>query len=224
MRLLLVEDNAKLAEQLAKGLQESGHVVDLSARGDDALALAGVRDYDAILLDIGLPGRSGWVVLNALRGRGDLTPVICITASDTVDARVRGLNAGADDYLVKPFAFAELLARLNAVMRRSAERGPDVIRVADLEVDLPARRAKRAGRVLDLRPKEFALLAALARQQGQVLSRAAIVDRVWEASFDYDSNVVDVQIRRLRETVDDPFAVKLIHTVRGAGYVLEERP
>ncbi len=222
MRLLVIEDDERLAARLSQGLRESGYTVDVAGSARDGLVLVGSRPYDAVLLDIGLPGQDGWSLLDRLRGRGDRTPVLCVTARDAVDDRVKGLNLGADDYLVKPFAFAELLARLRAVLRRG-DRTDDIVRVADLEVDLSARRARRGGRVLDLRPKEFALLAALARRPGHVLSRAAIVDRVWEADFDYESNVVDVQIRRLRETVDAPFANKLIHTVRGAGYVLEDR-
>lgn len=223
MRLLVIEDDQRVAKQLVRGLEESGYAVDAAGSAEEGIVLAGSMPYGAILLDIGLPGRDGWSVLERLRGRGEKVPVLCLTARDAVDDRVRGLNLGADDYLVKPFAFAELLARLRAVLRRGGERSEDVVRVADLEVDLTARRARRGGKVLDLRPKEFALLAVLARRAGHVLSRSAIVDRVWEAAFDYDSNVVDVQIRRLRETVDEPFAVKLIHTVRGAGYVLEDR-
>jgi two-component system, OmpR family, copper resistance phosphate regulon response regulator CusR len=223
MRLLVIEDERKTATQLERGLTESGCVADVAGTADDGMWLAGSHQYDAILLDLGLPGRDGWSVLERLRATGDRTPVLCLTARDSVDDRVRGLDLGADDYLIKPFAFAELLARLRAVLRRGSERTEAVIRIADLEVDFTARRASRSGNILDLRPKEFALLAVLARRPGHVLSRAAIVDRVWDAAFEYDSNVVDVQVKRLREKVDGPFAIKLIHTIRGAGYALEDR-
>jgi len=223
MRLLVIEGERRTAAQLQRGLAESGFVVDIVGTADDGLSLVRTRAYHAILLDLGLPGPDGWSLLERLRSAGDRTPVLCLTARDAIDDRVSGLDLGAGDYLVKPFAFAELLARLRAVLRRGADRADAVIVVADLEVDLTARRASRAGAVLDLRPKEFALLAALARRPGHVSSRATIVDRVWDAAFNYDSNVVDVQVKRLREKVDGPFALKLIHTVRWAGYVLEDR-
>lgn len=223
MRLLIVEDERRTVTQLERGLTENGCVADVTGTADEGLAYARTRVYDAILLDLGLPGRDGFSVLERLREASDLTPVVCLTARDAVDDRVRALDLGADDYLIKPYSFAELMARLRAVLRRGTERTESVLRVADLEVDLTARRANRAGVTLDLRPKEFALLAVLARRVGHVLSRAAIVDRVWDAEFDYDSNVVDVQVKRVREKVDGPFPVKLIHTVRGSGYVLESR-
>lgn len=223
MRLLVVENESRTAEQLRRGLTESGCVADVVGSGDEGLHLGCTRSYDAILLDLGLPGRDGFEVLRQLRDADILIPVVCLTARDAVDDRVRALDLGADDYLIKPYSFAELLARLRAVLRRGGERPAPVIRVADLEVDLVARRASRGDRALDLRPKEFTLLAALARRPGHVISRAAIVDRVWNADFEYDSNVVDVQVKRLREKVDGPFPVRLIHTVRGAGYVLEDR-
>lgn len=223
MRLLVIEDEPRTAMQLSSGLSESGCVVDVAGTAGMGLHLTRTREFDAVLLDLGLPGKDGWWFLEQLRQEGDQTPVLCLTARDAIDDRVRGLDLGADDYLVKPYAFAELLARLRAVLRRGGERAELTLRVADLEVDLTARRATRAGQLLDLRPKEFTLLAVLARRRGQVLSRAAIVDRVWDADFEYDSNVVDVQVKRLREKVDGPFDVKLIHTVRGAGYVLEDR-
>jgi two-component system copper resistance phosphate regulon response regulator CusR len=222
MKLLVIEDDRRTALQLDRGLTESGFTADVAGTASDGLHLARTRQYDAILLDLGLPGRDGWSVLESLREAGDRTPVLCLTARDAVDDRVRGLDLGADDYLVKPYAFAELLARLRAVLRRG-DRASDVVTVADLRIDIAARRAHRGGVPLDLRPKEFALLALFARRSGHVLSRATIVDRVWDASFEYDSNVVDVQVKRLRDKVDGQFPVKLIHTIRGAGYVLEDR-
>jgi two-component system copper resistance phosphate regulon response regulator CusR len=180
--------------------------------------------YDLVILDINLPDRSGWWVLKELRQANCHTPVLCLTCRSEVEDRVRGLELGADDYLVKPFAFSELLARVRAVLRRGVERQPDVIRVADLEVDLVLRKVTRAGvSIQTLRPKEFALLAVLARRAGEVLSRTVIVEQVWDANFDFETNVVDVQVMRLREKVDEPFEPKLIHTVRGVGYVLEDR-
>jgi two-component system copper resistance phosphate regulon response regulator CusR len=223
MRLLVVEDDSPTAAYLRKGLTENGYVVDVAARGDDGLHLARSASYDLIVLDVQLPGCDGWVVLADLRAAGVRTPVLFLTARDAVGDRVRGLELGADDYLVKPFAYAELLARIRTVLRRGPARRPDTIRVADLEVDLVRHRAARAGRPLDLTPKEFALLTLLARRAGEVLSRTLITEQVWDVNFDADSNVVDVHVRRLRAKADDPFDRKLIHTVRGVGYVLDDR-
>ena len=170
-----------------------------------------------------LPGRDGWSIMENLRKEGSLTPVLFLTARDTVQDRVRGLELGADDYLVKPFAFSELLARVRSVLRRGPTRQLGPIKIADLEIDLTAHRVSRAGKRLDLTPKEFALLSLLARRVGEVLSRTLIAEQIWDMNFDSDSNVVDVHVRRLRMKVDDPFESKLIHTVRGVGYVLEER-
>jgi two-component system copper resistance phosphate regulon response regulator CusR len=224
MKLLVIEDERKTATYLRKGLTENGFAVDVAAQGDDGLRLARTADYDLIVLDVMLPGRDGWSVLEELRRAGKQTPVLFLTARDAVPDRVKGLELGADDYLVKPFAFAELLARVRTVLRRGAGRQPDTLRVADVELDLLRHRATRAGRHLDLTPKEFTLLALLVRRAGEVLSRALIAEQVWDMSFDTDSNVVDVHVRRLRAKVDDPFDRRLIHTVRGVGYVLEERP
>jgi two-component system copper resistance phosphate regulon response regulator CusR len=180
-------------------------------------------DYDAIVLDVVLPGADGWEVLGELRRRGKQTPVLFLTARDRVEDRVKGLELGADDYLVKPFAFSELLARVRALMRRSGVREPETLHVADLEVDLLRRRAVRAGRRIVLTAKEFALLALLLRRRGEVLSRTLIAEQVWDMNFDSDTNVVEVAVRRLRAKVDDPFERRLIHTMRGMGYVLEPR-
>ncbi len=223
MKLLVVEDDPKASAALVKGLSENGFVVDAAATGDLGLHLARTGGYDLVILDVRLPGRDGWAVLRDLRAAEVPTPVLFLTASDAVAERVKGLELGADDYLVKPFAFAELLARVRTVLRRGPVRTPDVIRVADLEIDPVRRRAARSGVALDLTPKEFALLSLLARRTGEVLSRTLITEQVWDLNFDSDTNVVDVHVRRLRAKADDPFETKLIHTVRGAGYVLEDR-
>jgi len=223
MRILVVEDEPKTATYLHKGLSENGFVVDTARRGEDGLHLALTASYDAIILDVALPGCDGWTILAALRQAGKLTPVLFLTARDAVADRVKGLELGADDYLVKPFAFTELLARLRSILRRGPARQPEILRVADLELDFIRHRATRGGQRLELTPKEFALLALLARRQGEVLSRTLIAEQVWDMHFDSDTNVVDVAVRRLRRKVDDPFARKLIHTIRGSGYVLEER-
>lgn len=223
MRILVVEDERKAADYLKKGLSESGFVVDVAHRGEDGLHLALTETYDLIVLDVMLPGCDGWSILTALRSSGRATPVLFLTARDTVPDRVKGLDLGADDYLVKPFAFSELLARIRTILRRGPSRQNDVFQVADLEIDLPRHRANRGGRRLDLTPKEFALLALMAQRKGEVLSRTLIAEQVWEMNFDSDTNVVDVAIRRLRAKVDDDFPGKLLHTVRGVGYVLEER-
>jgi two-component system copper resistance phosphate regulon response regulator CusR len=224
MKLLLVEDDPKAAAFLAKGPSENGFVVDSAATGDDGLALARAGGYDLVVLDVMLPGRDGWEVLAELREAGDTTPVLFLTARDAVPDRVRGLELGADDYVLKPFSFSELLARVRTVLRRGPARVPDVVLVADLEIDLVRRRASRGDVLLELTPKEFALLSLLARRAGEVLSRTLITEQVWDVNFDSDTNVVDVHVRRLRAKVDDPFEKKLIHTVRGAGSVLEDRP
>ena len=223
MRLLLVEDELKTSTYLQKGLSENGFILDVAARGDDGLQLALGGEYDLIILDVALPGLDGWSVLGALRRAGRQVPVLFLTARDSITDRVRGLELGADDYLVKPFAFAELLARVRTILRRGPARQPEVLQVADLELDLIRHKAARAGRRLDLSPKEFALLSLLVRRQGELLSRTTIAEQVWDMHFDSDTNVVDVAVRRLRSKVDDAYDCKLIHTVRGLGYVLETR-
>jgi two-component system copper resistance phosphate regulon response regulator CusR len=223
MKILIVEDEKKTAAYLGKGLSENGFVVDLAGQGEEGLQLALLGDYDLVVLDVMLPQRDGWSILAELRRGGKQTPVLFLTARDAVQDRVKGLELGADDYLVKPFAFSELLARVRSVLRRRAGSQPDILRLGDLEVDLLRHKATRGGKRLDLTPKEFALLAFLARRSGEVLSRTLIAEQVWDMNFDSDSNVVDVHVRRLRAKVDDPFEHKLIHTVRGVGYVLEER-
>jgi two-component system copper resistance phosphate regulon response regulator CusR len=222
VKILVVEDEKKAAAYLRKGLSESGFVVDLASDGDDALQLARTGAYDLVVLDVMLPGRDGWSVLAELRRANVQTPVLFLTAKDGLADRVRGLNLGADDYLVKPFAFSELLARVRSILRRGPARREETLRRGDLEIDLVRHRAARAGRKLDLTPKEFALLSFLVRRGGEVLSRTVIAEEVWDMNFDGGTNVVDVHVRRLRSKVDDPFDRKLIHTVRGMGYVLDD--
>ena len=222
MRVLLAEDAKQTSRFVAQGLTENGFVVDVAENGEDGLHLALTGQYDLILLDVGMPVLDGWSVLAELRRQGRQTPVLFLTAHDSVEDRVRGLEWGADDYLVKPFSFSELLARIRSVLRRGPARQPEVVRVADLEVDIPRRQARRAGRRLDLTAKEFLLLSLLARHQGEVISRTLIVEQVWDINFDTDTNVVEVAVRRLRRKIDDPFAEKLIHTVRGVGFVLRD--
>jgi two-component system copper resistance phosphate regulon response regulator CusR len=224
MRILVVEDEKKTAAYLRKGLTENGFTVDLIDEGENGLQAALTGEYDLLILDVMLPQRDGWSVLKELRRAGKQIPVLFLTARDAVHDRVKGLELGADDYLIKPFAFSELLARLRSVLRRSGTHLPETLVIADLEVDLLRYKAARGGQRLDLTPKEFALLSLLARRQGEVQSRALIAEQVWDMSLDSDTNVVDVHVRRLRSKVDDPFAKKLIHTVRGVGYVLEDRP
>jgi two-component system copper resistance phosphate regulon response regulator CusR len=225
MKLLLIEDEPNTIAYLQQGLSESNYVVDVARTAESGLTLALFHEYDLIILDINLPDRNGWWVLSELRQRPQRPPVMCLTCRSEVSERVRGLDLGADDYLTKPFAFSELLARIRSVLRRGGERHSEIIEVADLKVDLTRREAMRGGTVIkNLRPKEFALLAFLARHRGEVLSRTRIVEHVWNADFDFETNVVDVQIKRLREKVDASFEPKLIHSVRGIGYVLEARP
>jgi two-component system copper resistance phosphate regulon response regulator CusR len=223
MKILIVEDEPKAGDYLVKGLQESGYVADLARNGVDGLALAQELDYDLIVLDVMLPQMDGWQVLARLREHKQ-TPVLFLTARDDVADRVKGLELGADDYLVKPFAFAELLARVKTLMRRGPVREAEVIRVADLEIDVLRRRVARAGQRIELTAKEFGLLHLLAKRQGEVLSRTQIASMVWDMNFDSDTNVVDVAIRRLRVKIDDPYPLKLVQTVRGMGYLLEPRP
>lgn len=226
MKLLVIEDEVKLAEYLRKGLTEEGFVVNVAHNGIDGLHLALESDYDLLVLDSMLPGIDGLSLLTALR-QSRQTPVLMLTARVSVEDRVRGLQSGADDYLVKPFAFSELLARIQGLLRRA---GPNratgdmtVLGLADLEIDLVRRKALRAGRRLDLTAQEFGLLTLFVRRQGEVLSRTEIAEQVWDMNFDSATNVIDVAVRRLRSKLDAPFERTLLHTVRGMGYVLEER-
>ncbi len=222
MKLLIIEDEAKTAAYLKKGLSEQGSIVDTSENGDLGLELMQQADYDLIILDVMLPGRDGWAVLSRFRSLGSQIPVLMLTARDAVEDRVKGLNLGADDYLAKPFAFSELVARVRTLLRRGPVRQAEVLHVADLEIEVVKQRATRNGKRLDLTPKEFALLSLLARRVGEVVSRSVIMEQVWDINFDAETNVVEVHVRRLRSKIDDPFPTKLIHTVRGVGYVLDE--
>lgn len=223
MRILVVDDEEKVTSYLKKGLIEEGYKVDICGNGYDGFKMAMSNSYDLILLDIMMPGYDGVEVLRKLRANNNETPVIFLTARDAVEDRIQGLQVGADDYLVKPFAYNELIARIQVILRRGAVKTPDVIRIGDLEIDQVAHRASRGGKRIDLTPKEFSILKLLARKQGEVLSRTKIAEHVWNLEYDHDTNVVDVHIRRLRAKVDDPFEEKLIHTIRGFGYVLEQR-
>jgi two-component system copper resistance phosphate regulon response regulator CusR len=223
VKILIVEDERKTAAYLRKGLSESGFTVDIADDGEEGLHLAQTGDYDLIVLDVMLPERDGWSVLSEVRRSGKQVPVLFLTARDAVEDRVKGLEGGADDYLTKPFAFAEFLARVRTLLRRGPNRQPDTLRVCDLEIDFVQHRAMRGGKRLDLTPKEFSLLSLLARRKGEVLTRTVIAGQVWDMNFDSQTNVVDVHMRRLRAKVDDPFQHKLIQTVRGVGYVLAEQ-
>ena len=222
MNLLVVEDEAITADYLRQGLSEAGFTGDLARNGLDGHHQAMTGDHDLLILDVMLPDVDGWRILRALRDAGRRTPVLFLTARDSVQDRVKGLESGADDYLVKPFAFSELLARVRTLLRRgTAPLLDDRLEVADLVLDVPRRRAARAGRRLTLTAKEFALLELLARRRGEVLPRSLIASQVWDINFDSDTNAIDVAIRRLRAKVDDDFEPKLIQTVRGMGYMLD---
>jgi len=222
MRILVVEDEPKTGDYLKQGLSEAGFMVDLARDGLDGLHLALTEAYDLAVLDVMLPGIKGWQVLQGIRKAGKDMPVLFLTARDSVEDRVKGLELGADDYLVKPFAFSELLARVRTLLRRGGKaKESDLLKAGDLELDLMRRRVTRAGKKVDLTSKEFSLLELLLRRQGEVLPRSLIASQVWDMNFDSDTNVIEVAIRRLRAKVDDGFEQKLIHTARGMGYVLE---
>lgn len=222
MKILIVEDEQKTGDYLKQGLSEAGFVTELASNGVDGLHLALTGDFDLLVLDVMLPGFNGWQVMERLRQNGKHLPVLFLTARDQVEDRVKGLDLGADDYLVKPFAFSELLARVRTLLRRGKNGlEPSILRAANLELDLLRRRVVRAGNRIELTAKEFALLELLLRRQGEVLPRSMIASQVWDMNFDSDTNVIEVAIRRLRSKVDDPYEPKLIRTVRGMGYLLE---
>jgi len=223
MRILLVEDEHRISTYVKRGLEEEGYAVDAVFNGTDALDWAEATPYDMIVLDILLPEKDGLSVCRELRSRGDRTPVLMLTARDTVDDRVAGLDAGADDYLVKPFAIKELLARLRALTRRSTEhQTSNILQVADLSLDMRTRQVRRAGKRIELAAKEYAVLECLLREPGRVMTRTMIAEHVWNYDTFNQSNVVDVYVRNLRRKVDDPFDKKLIHTLRGAGYSISD--
>ncbi len=221
MRILVVEDETKAAQYLKKGLAENGFVVDLADNGREGLHYAETNAYDCIVLDVMMPGMDGWSVVESIRKHNKQLPVLMLTARDGIEDRVKGLMLGADDYLVKPFAFSELLARVHALIRRGKTQQEEQIEIGDLFIDLRKQKVTRKNKRIDLTPKEFTLLSFLARHLGEVMSRTIISEQVWDMNFDSDTNIVDVALKRLRDKIDGPFEKKLIHTVRGVGYVLE---
>jgi heavy metal response regulator len=222
MRILVVEDHEEVARFIVKGLKEERYAVDCAGTGTEGLSMARIGDYDAIVLDVMLPGMNGFDVAAALRSKGVASPILMLTAKDQVEDKVHGLDSGADDYLVKPFAFAELLARIRALLRRRDQLAPTELQVADLVLEPVSHQVVRAGRPIDLTNREYALLEFLMRNKGRVCTRTSIIEHVWDMHFDSDTNLVDVHIRHLRAKLDDDFSPKLIHTVRGVGYVLRE--
>jgi two-component system, OmpR family, copper resistance phosphate regulon response regulator CusR len=223
MRILVIEDQKKAAAFLEKGLREAGFAIEVARDGESGLAAAQNKHFDLLVVDVMLPNKDGWSVVEELRGTGFRRPILFLTARDSVRDRVKGLELGADDYLIKPFAFSELVARIRSLLRRAPTRRSDQLQVEDLKIDVRRNRATRRGIALDLTPKEFLLLAQLARSAGEVVSRKEIAEHVWDIDFNADTNVVDVVVRRLRAKVDDPFKKKLVHTIRGVGYVLKPR-
>lgn len=224
MRILLIEDELKTLGYLKKGMTESGYIVDIASNGQEGLFYAKNHYYDLIVLDIMLPQLDGWSIVSYVRRENNTVPILILTARDSVQDRVKGLELGADDYLIKPFVFSELLARVRSLLRRGkVSQQPMCLQIADLEINLPEHKAQRNGKRISLTAKEFSLLVLLAKHKGELLSRTIIAEQVWDMNFDSDTNVVDVMIRRLRQKVDDDYSKKLIHTVRGVGYVLEER-
>ena len=222
MRILVVEDHEKVAQFIVKGLREEHFAVGHAAAGTEGLSMARVGEYDAIVLDVMLPGMNGFEVVGELRAKGITTPVLMLTAKVNVEDRVQGLDAGADDYLVKPFAFAEFLARIRALIRRRERDVPAPLKVADLSLDVVSHEVSRAGQRIELTSREYSVLEFLLRNRGRVVTRTTMIEHVWDMHFDSDTNLVDVYIRHLRAKLDDPFPVKLIHTVRGVGYVIKE--
>ena len=223
MRVLLVEDEPKMANVIAKGLREHSYAVDVVPDGEDGLYLTTINDYDVIVLDVLLPQRDGYEVCRELRSRGDATPVLMLTARAAIDDRVAGFDAGADDYLTKPFSFRELLARIRALLRRDSKLRSDVLEIADLVVDSASHRVSRANHEVQLTAKEYALLEYLARRAGHLVSRAEIAAHVWDDTFDPFSNTIEVYMNRLRKKIDGEHSLKLLHTRRGEGYILESR-
>jgi DNA-binding response OmpR family regulator len=223
LRILLVEDEPRMAQVVAKGLRERSYAVDVAGDGNAALYQTSINDYDLILLDVLLPGPDGFEVCRELRARGNATPVLMLTARATIDDRITGFDAGADDYLTKPFAFRELVARVRALLRREPLLHPDLVQLEDLVLDAASHRVSRAAREIELTAKEYALLEYLARRAGQLVSRTEIAAHVWDESFDPFSNTIEVYVNRLRKKIDEQHTVKLIHTRRGEGYILEPR-
>lgn len=224
MHILIIEDELKTSGFLKKGFSECGVVADVAQDGEEGLLLALTGEYDMVILDVMLPKQDGWSVIREMRRRKNATPVIMLTARDAIPDRIKGFELGVDDYLIKPFAFSELLVRISAILRRGPALKEDVLRVADLDIDLVRGRATRNGKRLDLTPKEYALLSLFVRSSGKILTKSVIAEQIWNLHYGADTNIIEVHINRLRAKVDGPFEKKLIHTLRGRGYVLEDRP